>query len=104
MRLGIAVLVLFLAVAPAAAAPTCLTRAGVTVRCEDASAMPVGWRLPEGERAAHDAMAATVSDPNNGWRAAVLVALLLAMIALLPEFDGRQSADWDRQEGDNERR
>jgi hypothetical protein len=97
MRLVIAIAAVFLAVAPAAAAPTCQTRAGVTVRCDVASAMPVGWTAPEGERATVPA-----SDPNNGWRALAIVALLLALIALLPEFDGRQSADWGRQEGDDE--
>jgi hypothetical protein len=33
-----------------------------------------------------------------------LVGLLLAMIALLPEFDGRRSADWGKQEDDDEQR
>jgi hypothetical protein len=103
MWFGAAILAVFLTVAPAAAAPTCQTRAGVTVRCDVANAMPVGWTLPEGERAAHDAMAASASDSGNAWRAAVIVALFLAMIALLPEFDGRKSADWGRQEGDDER-
>jgi hypothetical protein len=95
-----------LAVAPlgAAAAPTCQTRAGVTVRCDVPSAMPVGWQMPEGERAARAAAAEAASDPDNGWRALVIVALLLALIALLPEFDGRKSTDWGRQEGDDERR
>ena len=96
MRLGAVILAIFLAAAPASAAPTCQTRTGVTVRCDVASAMPVGWTAPDGERAPVPA-----SDPNNGWRALAIVALLLALIGLLPEFDGRESADWGRQEGDD---
>ena len=104
MQLVIAILAVFLMVAPAAAAPICLTREGVTVRCEDARAMPVGWQLPERDRAARDALSAAASDSSNMWRAVVVVALLLALIGLLPEFDGRESADWGRQEEDDERR
>jgi hypothetical protein len=31
-----------------------------------------------------------------------IVGGLIALIALMPEFDGGQPGDWDRQEGDDE--
>jgi hypothetical protein len=30
------------------------------------------------------------------------IGLLFALIALMPEFDGWRSGDWDKQEGDDE--
>jgi hypothetical protein len=60
--------------------------------------MPVGWTLPDSERPESPA-----PDMSNLWRAIALVALLLALIAALPEFDGRTSADWGEQEDDDRR-
>jgi hypothetical protein len=85
-------------VPPAQAAPTCQDAQGMTIRCGVPGAMPVGWTLPAAERPPQPA-----SDPNNMWRAIALVALLLALIAALPEFDGRTGADWGEQ-SDDERR
>lgn len=51
-RMSKAAAVLFLALlgtTPVLAAPTCLNRAGDTVRCDRAGAMPIGWTLPADE-------------------------------------------------------
>lgn len=84
---------------PACAAPTCQTRNGGTIRCGTGGAMPVGWTIPPEQRR---------SDPIGGNETALLkvilgLALIFAFIALLPQFDGSQAADWDRQEGDDEK-
>jgi hypothetical protein len=79
------------------AAPTCLDRQGATMRCGTSGAMPVGWTLPPGERAA---------EPSGAPRARGMIGLtlflggLFALIALLPDFEGR----WDRQATDEEER
>jgi hypothetical protein len=101
MRPWTAVFVAFVALAPASparAAPTCQDSQGMTIRCGVPGAMPVGWTLPANERPEPPA-----SDMSNMWRAIALVALLLALIAALPEFDGRTSADWGEQEDDDGR-
>jgi len=81
----------------AAAAPTCQDRQGVTVRCESASAMPVGWTLPEAERAAQGR---DETPPSRIIGAVTLVACLFALIALMPPFDGRRNADWGDESDD----
>ena len=93
----------FLLTAPAAlAAPTCQDANGDTIRCETPGAMPVGWTLPAQERLARQASepATPLADELLG-----LVCFLggfFALIALMPEFDGWNPGDWDRQEGDDE--
>jgi hypothetical protein len=72
------------------AAPTCQDKHGVTMRCGSAGAMPVGWSAPLYER----------SIPPAGNRRDMVIAagaiiLLLALIALMPEFDGTKSGDWE---------
>jgi hypothetical protein len=89
MRVG-AFLLLVLLAAPADAAPTCQDRHGVTVRCGTRRAMPVGWTAPEWDRVV----------PPSGNRhdmviAAGAILLLLALIALMPEFDGSSGKDWE---------
>jgi len=87
--------------APAAiAAPTCQDRNGDTIRCNTPGAMPVGW-TPSPEVLLAKKSAAP-DDSVQALEAAVVVALFLAMIALLPEFDGTKSTDWARQEGDDD--
>ncbi|MEJ1970668.1 MAG: hypothetical protein WDN03_18880 [Rhizomicrobium sp.] len=101
MRLSIPALGLLIVLlsAPAAlAAPTCQDRAGGTIRCGAEGAMPAGWSLPDSEREAPPP-----TDTLAMWEAIAMVAMLLALIAIMPEFDGRSDADWDRQEGDDER-
>jgi hypothetical protein len=86
-------LALLLAAAPGEAAPTCLDRDGVTVRCGAPGAMPVGWE-PEGGPAAPD-----TPDPGPAQLAglAAVIGGLFALLALMPEFDG-----WDGRERDEE--
>jgi hypothetical protein len=72
---------------------------GTTIRCGVPGAMPVGWSLPDSERPSP----VPASDLSNLWRAIALVALLLALFATMPEFDGRTSADWGEQEDDDRR-
>src|ERR1700742_4891088 len=82
----------------ARAAPTCQDPAGNTVRCGTPAAMPVGWTLPDDQRPAPHA------PPLEELLAlACVIGGLFALIALMPDFDGRHAADWDRQEGDDDR-
>jgi hypothetical protein len=82
---------LLLAAPPATAGPTCQDQSGMTVRCGTAGAMPVGWTAP-GSRAA-----GVGPTPTQVLGLAGAIGGLFALLALLPDFDGR---DWDRQEGD----
>jgi hypothetical protein len=89
--------------APAAhAAPTCQDRNGDTVRCGAPRAMPVGWTLPSEERRARQASAPEGPTADELWGVIAFVGGLFALIALMPDFDGRRASDWDRQEGDDE--
>ena len=87
------------ALSPAAAAPICQSREGDIVRCEDARAMPVGWKAPP------DIFAARTLDRAPHAQASELVALgvvllcIFAIIALLPRFDGAKDEDWERDDG-----
>ena len=87
-------------VAPAAlAAPACVDKNGDPIRCGARGAMPVGWSPPAAQLREKESV-----DP--GWtnlvRAFCVIGLLLAGIALLPEFDGADDTTWDRQEGSDE--
>ena len=80
----------------ARAAPTCQDQHGLTIRCGTPGAMPVGWSLPFEERPFKPA-------PPSASQMLTLIGalgLLFALIALLPDFDGRTNEDWDEQEGD----
>jgi len=88
----------------ALAAPTCQDINGSTARCGAPNAMPLGWKLPDDEFARRQAALGNLNDPHVIWNAIALVAALLTIIALLPDFDGRSDRDWDRQEGDRPRR
>ncbi len=88
---------LVLTASTAQAAPTCGDRTGEMIRCGKPGAMPVGWAARPGDRPA---------GRSEGLGAGQLIGLtlflggLFALIALLPDFEGR----WDGQENDEEER
>ena len=84
-----------LAVGPVAlAAPTCQTQTGETARCGAPGAMPLGWAAPPDDGPAFAALDASQTFGVG------LIACIFALLALMPNFDGRRSSDWDRQEDD----
>lgn len=88
--------VMLLTAHAALAAPTCQDRHGLTIRCGTSGAMPVGWSLPYEERKFRP----PVPSVGEFLKLFATLGLLFALIALLPQFDGRSSSDWDKQEGD----
>ena len=95
MRNFVAATVLVLAVAlgaQAEAAPTCVTRAGETVRCGTANAMPVGWRLPPQQRIER---LRTLPRPSGADILKLVCALgvFFSLMALLPDFEHWREAD-----------
>jgi hypothetical protein len=94
--LGLALLIL--GGSAAQAAPTCLDRQGATVRCGGVGAMPVGWSPPAGVEAARPAQ----DGPDDGKLIGLTAFLagIFALIALMPDFQGR----WDRQADDDDER
>jgi hypothetical protein len=89
----IILLALALLATPVFAAPTCQDRNGDTIKCGAPGAMPVGWTLPDAEawrlRLVHPETPA-----GDILKAVAGLALLFALIALLPRFDGRRDQDW----------
>ena len=86
---------------PASAAPTCEDQNGRSIRCGSSGAMPVGWtaRLePRLNRHASGPVEPTAIDLGG---VAALIALLIVLIALMPDFDGWNPEDGDRQDGDD---
>jgi len=84
--------------APAAmAAPTCQDRSGDTIRCGTEGSMPVGWTLPAPQRLQVLA-ARPATPPANLFGLGLFLIGFFALLALLPDFDGK----WDRQEQDEE--
>jgi hypothetical protein len=77
-----------LATGPAMAAPTCQDRQGGTIKCGAPSAMPVGWK-PSPEQLWEQEIS-RAPGPGTGKLLGVFcgLALLFALIALLPDFDG----------------
>ena len=100
----LASLLLLLGVSAAPAAPTCQDRDGDTVRCGTSGAMPLGWKLPPEEFHARQIAKSPPPTTDLAVGAFAGIVLLLALIGLLPEFDGTKAADWDRQEDDDPRR
>jgi hypothetical protein len=88
----------------ARAAPGCWDKNGGTIKCGVPGAMPVGWSLSP--RQLLDRQMSRPADPgtDNLLKAISVIGLLLALIALMPEFDGSHGEDWDRQEGDKDAR
>ncbi len=98
----IPMLLAFLAMSPGAmAAPTCQDRDGLTARCGTEGAMPVGWTPSPQARWEREIS----PPPDQNLKELVKVigglALFFAMIALMPDFDGRRASDWDRQDSDD---
>ena len=63
--------------------------------------MPVGWEPSPEQRLNRQ------QPPINENTFAELLCVMgvfFALMALLPDFDGRGSGDWDKEEGDGERR
>jgi hypothetical protein len=85
MRAGILILALLFAT-PVLAAPTCQDRNGDTIKCGAPGAMPVGW-TPSPQQLWDRSRP---PGPSKGelLSAFCMVALILALIALLPEADG----------------
>lgn len=96
------VLALMLSDTAAQAAPTCQDKNGDTIKCGTPGAMPVGWTPSPQHLLDLSYSRPARSDTADGLKAFCLIGLILALIALLPEFDGTKAADWDRQEGDDE--
>src|ERR1700680_1697804 len=87
--------------APAAlAAPTCQNRDGETIRCGTPGAMPVGWTLPPEERLNRQAAKPIDSSKYKLLELVCVIGVFFALLALMPDFEGRTSGDWDEQEGD----
>jgi hypothetical protein len=62
--------------------------------------MPVGWTLPAQQRPpSHPAIT-----PVQLMELISALGVLFALLALMPEFDGSRSDDWDREEDDQTRR
>ena len=105
MRLVVAILAaaVLLAVAPiTSAGPICEDRAGESVRCEDARAMPLGWSLPLDERLKHPRSGPPDPTPVQLGGVFILIFLFFALIALMPDFDGWTSGGpGEKGEGDH---
>lgn len=98
-------LVALLMSAPAAlAAPTCQDKDGGAIRCGVEGAMPVGWKAPPDAYFIKHQSEGADPDPAALANAILFIVLLLALFAVLPDFDGRSNADWGEQEGDEKRR
>jgi hypothetical protein len=84
------VLILSLLATPVLAAPTCQDRNGDTIKCGAPGAMPVGWK-PSPQQL-WDRQIARPPGPGLGELLGVFcgLALLFALIALMPDFDGWQ--------------
>ena len=84
------------------AAPTCQNENGVTTRCGTPGAMPVGWTLSAQQRLERHVTGPTYPNGNEFWELVCIMGVYFALMALLPEFDGRRAGDWGKQEGDEE--
>ena len=107
MRAAIVALIVSVSVfaAPQAfAAPTCQNKTGDTVRCATPGAMPVGWSVPPEVFAQRHIAESGGEELHNALNALYLVALLLGVIALMPDFDGWRDGDWDDDENNPDTR
>ena len=98
MRVLVLTLALLIAT-PALAAPTCLTPKGDTIRCGSPGAMPVLWK-PSPQVMWEREMEIKPPGPGKAQLLAVFggLALFLALIALMPDFDGWQPDDSNKRD------
>ena len=82
---------------PVAAAPTCQTANGETIRCGIAGAMPVGWRLP-----AEQYRDRSSSELFKWLQAICAVGVLFAIMAAMPDFESTRPGEWDEEEDDGQ--
>ncbi|HEY4264289.1 MAG TPA: hypothetical protein VGM72_03160 [Micropepsaceae bacterium] len=101
---AIAISVAFTPAPAAFAAPTCQDQNGATIKCGIPGAMPVGWRLSVQERLDRQMPAPEYQSANELLKLICVIGIFFALMALMPEFDGRRAGDWDRQEDDGEDR
>lgn len=98
-RLVVALMAASLIAAPMAqAAPCCWDKAGNPIRCGAPGAMPVGWSPSPQQRLNRDLANPIGANVNQLLKAAYILGLFLAMIALMPEFDGTRAEDWDERD------
>jgi hypothetical protein len=88
------------AAASANAAPTCNDVNGRTIKCGAPGAMPVGWKPAPEVEAARVAMDAPGPSTTQMLGLVLFVGGLMALIGLLPDFEGRDGSGWDPHEGD----
>jgi len=86
---------------PVLAAPTCEDRNGLAIKCGTGGAMPVGWILPPEEWFDRQKFRPSAPSMNDILELICVLGVFFALMALLPEFDGRRAGDWDRQEDDD---
>jgi hypothetical protein len=91
--------------APAAlAAPTCQDKNGDTIKCGIPGAMPVGWSLSLRQLLDRQPSRPIAPSTTELLELICVIGVFFAVMALMPEFDGRRAGDWDEQEGDHEER
>jgi hypothetical protein len=95
---------MFFAAADALAAPTCQDINGDTIRCGTPGAMPVGWTLSREERLHRQVSGPSGPSINELLDLICVLGMFFALIALMPEFDGWRTGDWDEQEDDDKER
>jgi hypothetical protein len=89
--------------APAAwSAPTCKDVHGETIRCATPGAMPVGWSPAPEDRARWLAQVEPGPSPLALLNVALFVGGLLALIALLPDFDSTVPGAWGPEEAEDD--
>ena len=86
------------------AAPTCQDQNGDTIRCGTPGAMPVGWTPSPEQLLNRQSSESNGPSMNELLDLICVIGVFFALIALMPEFDGSRSGDWDEQEGDDEER
>jgi hypothetical protein len=102
--LGISLALALLLASPAVAAPTCENPRGETVRCGTAGAMPVGWVLSPRDRQQLRPELSDEPAPIKLLQTLCVLGVFFSVLALMPDFDGSRSEDWDSQEEETHRR